>query len=406
MARVLGAAAVVAIAMTGCSEDSDRAAASSRTVADSAGIEIVTLSLDPMPVCDLSGATFRIGSLEGEGGTGLTQVQDVAVLQNGRIGVLDYQEAAVLLFDEDGSPAGRIGGRGDGPGELDRVWFLDVLPDGRVLVGDYLPFEWHFYAPDGGHLRSVVMSPRIMGRPDFAFPLGSAPEFVVQDVSGRQTDPTGRFTDETRHVVRYASTGEATDSLGQLYFRRTGFTDLENRMVDDALFGARASVFPVGDLVGYATGRDPEVRLLGPGGEPRRILRWPDRDREVRSDAVAAARRDMRSQLEEFLPPDRVDSFLVEQFDARDVEERFPAHGRVASGEDGGIWIERFIRPGSGDPPAWFVLEPSGSARCSIAIPPGLSPMYLSRTRLLGVEMDELRVPYVVGYDVLPPSGG
>lgn len=400
----LGAATVVAIAITGCSTDSEDPASSTRTVVDSAGVEVITLSLDPMPVCQLSDVTVRIGSIEGEGGTGLTQVQDVAVLHDGRIGVLDYQEAAVLLFEENGTPSGRIGRRGDGPGELDRVWFLDVLPDGQVLVGDYLPFAWHAYTPDGGHIRSVTMSPRVIGRPDFAFPLGATPEFVVQDVSGSNRNPNGGFTDETRHVIRYASTGEAIDSLGQFYFRRAGFTDPEIGMVEEALFAARGSVFPAGDLLGYASGRSPEIRLLGPGGAPRRIIRWTDEDREVHSDAVASAREDMRRRVEEFLPADRVDASM-ERFDAREVAERFPAHGRVASGVDGGIWIEEFARPGTGDPPAWFVLEPTGHPRCSIAMPPELTPMHMSRTRVLGVELDEIQVPYVVGYDVQPPSG-
>lgn len=399
-------AIVAAGLMASCFPVSDAPVPAARAVTDSAGIRIVRLSLESMPVCALSSGSLRIGSLEGAGGTGLTQVQDVDVLQDGRIGVLDYQEAAVLLFAEDGTPAGRIGGRGDGPGELDRVWFLDVLSDGRILVGDYLPFAWHLYRPDGRHLRTVVLSPEVRGRPDFAFPLGDRPDFVVQDVSGRPTDPTGRFTDETRHVIRYSYTGEAVDSLGQLYFRRTGFTDLENRMVEDALFGARGSVFPVGDLVGYASGRDPEVRLLEPGGAPLRIIRWPSGDREVRSAIVSAARAEMRSQLEGLLTDDRIDQYLMTSFDSREVAERLPAYGRVTSGEDGGIWIERFVRPGTIDPPEWFVLEPSGRVRCSLAMPTGFIPMHFSRTRLIGVELDELRVPYVVAHEVLPPRAG
>ncbi len=392
------------LVLVACGETSDASAPSVRTVTDSAGVEIVTLSLEGLPVCEVSDPTLRIGSLEGAGGTGLTAVQDVAVMADGRIGVLDYQEAAVLLFEEDGTPAGRIGGRGEGPGELDRVWFLDVLSDGRILVGDYLPFAWHLYAPDGTHLRSVQLSPRLMGRPDFAFPLGDASEFVVQDVSGGMIDPTGRFTDETRSVVRYASTGEAIDTVGDFYFRRAGYVDVEARMVDFALFGARGSVFPAGDLVGYASGRTPEIRLLGRDGNVRRILRWPDTDRVVGPGAVAAARADMRRQLEELLPADRVGEFLEARFDGREVAERFPAHERVLAGTDGGVWIEGFVRPGSDGPSEWFVIEPDGTPRCRVAMPSGLSPLHLSRTRLIGVELDELLVPYVVGYDVGPPS--
>ena len=62
-------------------------------------------------------------------------IRDVEVLSDGRVAVADQVTAQVFVFDSLGGIVHRLGGSGDGPGELRGIWNLFVCAGDTILVG-------------------------------------------------------------------------------------------------------------------------------------------------------------------------------------------------------------------------------------------------------------------------------
>jgi hypothetical protein len=78
----------------------------------------------------------RVGAADGVGPEVFGEIRGVAVLEDGRIAVLDYQAQEVRLFAADGSWLRTFGGKGAGPGELAAANGLLATADGHLLVHD------------------------------------------------------------------------------------------------------------------------------------------------------------------------------------------------------------------------------------------------------------------------------
>jgi peptidylglycine monooxygenase len=78
---------------------------------------------------------------------------DVAVGQDGDIYVADgYGNTMVHRFAADGQLKRSWGGLGSGPGQFTTPHGIDLLPDGRLLVGDRENDRVQVFSPDGHYL--------------------------------------------------------------------------------------------------------------------------------------------------------------------------------------------------------------------------------------------------------------
>ena len=144
------------------------AGAGSFTVsADSSGVRIVTS--DPLAstsVCPVSEAPrLAIGALDGADAELFHRIRGVARLSDGSIAVVDESSGEIRLFDSAGVHRRTMGGLGEGPGEFESPWLIWALPGDTLWVGDYRPWRFNVFGPDGRWARAVQPDPVFVNFP-------------------------------------------------------------------------------------------------------------------------------------------------------------------------------------------------------------------------------------------------
>lgn len=124
------------LAIAGCAHSVPPAALSA-TVADSAGISIITLA---RPLADI--ALGRAGAANDSGRMlfeldWLSHPVAVAFRRDGTIAVVDRTEWKVMVIDSTGKAADSLGRRGDGPGDLQDPAGVASLGDALVVLQSY-----------------------------------------------------------------------------------------------------------------------------------------------------------------------------------------------------------------------------------------------------------------------------
>lgn len=100
---------------------------------------------------------LRLGSVDTEGPELFAQVAAILTDERGRIYVLDYPTQEIRVFSAEGEFIRRIGGEGDGPGELVGVAGLDWGPDGNLWV--WGSRQYYVLDPEG---REIARHPRMV----------------------------------------------------------------------------------------------------------------------------------------------------------------------------------------------------------------------------------------------------
>jgi hypothetical protein len=77
------------------------------------------------------------------------EIGGVAVLSTGELWVGDSQSNLIQRYDQEGNFLGSLGGKGEGPGEFQKIWDLAGMPDGSVAVWDNYRNRVSIFHPDG-----------------------------------------------------------------------------------------------------------------------------------------------------------------------------------------------------------------------------------------------------------------
>lgn len=107
--------------------------------------------------------TLRIGESEGPDDYTFDDINVFTVDQTGAIYIFEVR-GELKKYSPSGEFVGVIGPRGKGPGEVDYVTGLAVLPDGRLVAYDPGNRRLNIYSPDG---RSIDHWPAPEGRPSY-----------------------------------------------------------------------------------------------------------------------------------------------------------------------------------------------------------------------------------------------
>ena len=401
---VVASGMLLHLVVASCSDASTDSTATSE-VTDSAGVRIAFTRLGPdAPACRAGGENVRIGSANGEDGTPLFDVNDVAILGDGRIVIVNRGTSQIKVFSQSGAPVGEFGRQGGGPDEFRNLWSVDVRGDDTLVVGDYRPWRFTFFTPDGTLIRRVELKPPEIERPNFAIPLEAGAGFVMEQPHVEAQD---EMVDRVVPLRLYGEDGVLRGAVGNFWLDRFGFLAKDIGYAGNPIFGARASFSHLrDDLILYGTGRYEQLEIWNTAGRLQRIVRWQSRERVVSPNDPDVWRRQRRNEIEARfeITPAMQPAIDAQIGDHLPVADLYPGHDRVVVTKEGDIWIQEYRRPLDDGPDRWWVFDTEGRFICSASLPTDFLMMAVANDRVVGVARDSLDVEYVVGYDVEYPT--
>ncbi len=400
-------------------------------------------TIDELPITSVE-RELRIGALD-DPDFAFTPVTAILVAPDGTIWTLHRQEPVLRRWGADGRPLGRVGRRGEGPGEFTTPFAMGTMGD-SLWVHDMGSQRFTRFTWDGTFLGTLPAPVDLGSRADAEvgqYPVRAGglladgtvhamtPGFSQDIVEGRLT--------RISHV-RQDADAQPLDTLVRVPVGKAstlGLTQETSGVFTAQPFGDAMMALPSPDgteLVlldrtaagapGPATFRVTRVAMLpsGIGHAPGDTVRVT----EVRYRAVPLRSAEVARELDRIT--DQLWSFMGERLGIsrsqmrRQVEEAAyvpatrPAAGRMIAGADGSTWVELLDEPaevagdlggeaGNAETPAtptrWLVLDAEGQAMRRVEVPPRVRPLAATVERFWGTETDELEVEYVVRYRIV-----
>lgn len=385
----------------GGSEHVDASAA----VRDSAGISIVEHELGVgVASCRIDSVPMlTIGTASGEPEYELHRVFGSTRLSDGRIVLVNQGTQELRYYDADGRFLQRAGRSGQGPGEFSNAFLIWPMPGDTVWVGNYDPWEFHVFGPDGKWARTVNPMPQYLNSPDVIAVLADGR--MVLSKGPWIGDGDGSFGVRNLTLVVHGPDGALRDSLGTYENGRWGQV---------APASARMWTYPLFESFVHATARGTRV-VIGHGGNPSlsvfegsdtlrltTVMRWTAGDRSVEQGDIDAERARTGEQYAD-MDESRRERLLEPLISGdRPVADQFPAFSGVEIGRDGRIWVREFRRPTGDQTQGWMVFDANGGFVCR-ATTPTLDEIHeFGADYVLGLERDELGVEQVVMFRIRP----
>lgn len=378
-------------------------------VRDSAGVTIVEHPSGAVEAAPRWGVApepeLDVGTLDGEPAYQFSRIVDAVTLSNGTVVMAHDDPPELRFYDADGTHLRTAGGEGEGPGEFQATGWLTRLPGDTLLVHDWRLNRVSRFGPDGEFLDServeTQLGGQVVGRLSDGSLVARASTFFGGE--GPPEDGTDR-----REIafLRFGADGALRDTVavrpGRAYYVATRG---EGFRVTSIPFSTapHAAVGP--DVVYSAHGGAWEIRVLGPDGGVRRIVRL---DRERRpltgadwSEAVEgrtgdvddpSARKQQERMYGKMPRPDRHPAL-----DAMEVDASGRLWVREAGGDD--------TSGGDDQEDRWLVFSPEGRLRAVARTPSRFRPLEIGRERMVGRWVDELSVHHLRVYELDRQAG-
>jgi hypothetical protein len=336
-------------------------------------------------------------------GTPEYQFQDVrgAVrLSDGIVVVADRGAQNLRWYDASGQHLSTAGRRGEGPGEFSGLLSVFTHRDTVVAFDERLQ-RVSVYSAAGEFVRSFQIPTR-PGDLKGVFGDGS---FLLGSVLGERIERAEGYLREMRATFHLGSSGEVLDTL-------PSFPNAEE-VIRSISSGGRTAVIsappPFGKRTVFAVHGDrfavgdqtrPQLRILGPAGEPLLSLDWEDSNRAV-TDRVLEEHQAYQLGLADGPEAERQTRQMLAE---ETYPDSLPAHGRILFDPDGNLWVEAYQLPGQGAIP-WTVYDPRGNQLGRVSVPERLIVYEVGREHVLGMSWDEFDVEYVHLYGLVEPGG-
>ena len=359
---------------------------------DSAGIQIVEAmrplwgdssrwSIDPEPLVDLA--------LSGSGPPHeFYRIRGLKQRLDGSFVVVNRGSQQVRLYSRAGDFLGALGGPGEGPGEFNNLWRVELVADtafaldtdGRVTV----------VGPDMVLVRTFELPHEVFEIHALGDGTLLAESYVVMELeeAGVQLirPPTA--------LVRFGLDGTWIDSIGV----RPGRESFELASEDDyisgpALFGKASKTTTLGLRVFYGSSDLMQVEELDPAGNLSRILRIPDYPLGLTAEQFDAERQAMYDAT---IPPGiPVPPRFRRVIESQAVAANRPAFSNMLVDVSGAIWLELYRGVSEQDrPQEWLVLEADGTWLGTVKVPDRFRITDITMETVLGVWRDDVDVEH------------
>jgi hypothetical protein len=399
--RVAILAAVLGAACSGGSGDT-----ATIMTRDSAGITIVENDIERMlATCRIDTIpAVSIGSVDGDENYELYRVFGASRLEDGRIVLVNQGSQQLRYYDAEGRFLMSAGRAGEGPGEFRDAFYLWVLPGDTIWVGDYRPWQFQVFSPEGEWVRTV--------RPTPEYPNPPGQLNVLDD--GRSILAERPFTAMRREfelreitVVIHGPDGQLRDTIGAWPDGRWGrVSDDPGALGMSALFDSYARMSAAGSrfIAGHSSAPSLSVFEADDSLRLDHIIRWTAGARDISADDVAAERQRIRDQYAETDPA--MQQRLVEPLvsDERPVAGRFPAFASLQIGRDGRAWVREYTRPRGPRGQRWMGFDARGRFLCTATMPDVDQVYEFGADYVLSLDRDANDVERVVLHNLRGPS--
>ena len=374
---------------------------------DSSGVAVVENDLPRLnEACAVSPApTVSIGAEDGDDTDVLHRVFGATRLTDGTIALVNGGTHEVRFFGGDGQFVRASGRQGRGPGEFSDAFYIHWLPGDTLYVGDYDPFQFLVFAPDGRWVRTVRPTPMYPNTPGTMNVLGDGRLMLAEEEAFQREDP-GSFRERTLTVVMHAAEGSLTDTIARMRNGRWGQSMLGPQypwlfplFESFAVMAARDERV----VLGHASNSELRVHRASAGYPVSLIIRWGAADRAVRSEDISAERARLAKQYESFPAQQRAVFADPLISDRRPVADSFPAFGRLRMGRDGRIWVREFPRPLDPAEHRWIAFAANGRFACRLVTPRFDDVLEFGADYLLAHQRDSLGVERVLQYSLTRP---
>lgn len=371
-------------------------------VSDSSGVALVSNDLTRLDAaCTVDAMPMlSVGTDDGDDEDVLHRVFGATRLTDGTIVLVNGGSQQIRFYTPQGRFLRAAGREGRGPGEFSDAFYIHWLPGDTLYVGDYRPFQFLVFGPDGNWVRTVRPTPLYPNSPGTMNVLRDG-RLVLGDQDVFTRDDPGAFRERTMSLMLHAADGSLTDTVARLPNGRWGQAEpgpqypwIFPLFESFAVMAARDDRI----VLGHASEAELRVHRAGAGLPVDRIIRWSVGDRAVRSEDISAERARYSAQYASVPAAQR--AVLVEPMlsEKRPVADRFPAFGRLRLARDGRIWVREFPRPQ--DPPEhrWLGFEPDGRFACRLVTPRYDDILEFGADYILTHERDTLGVERVRQY--------
>ena len=340
----------------------------------------------------------------------LVPIAALAVSSDGVIAFTQAQDGQVRFYAASGKPLGRLGRRGEGPGEFLNPYRLGWVAD-TLWVYDGRQRRISFVTPERTVARTLGNIPgAALPRPEDA---GRVPEFPFAFVSG--IAPDGSFLASMgfavnqpvpeeyrgRSVVGLLDQGGTVQEILSILPEEEGgsLTTPEGGSAS-VPFGNRPQVAfsPRGEMVAFAMasldGPDAGTFLLtaiSPAGDSIFSRRYELLLEPIPASVSDSARTALIDRLQRVGP-----SFVAAARDAF-IPGHYPPLEGLVIGMDGTLWVQK--RPMAAGVP-YLATEPNGEVIGALVLPGRSRIAAAQRDRIWVIERDSLNVESVVRYAV------
>ncbi len=331
---------------------------------DSAGVRIVTS--DPAnsdAVCSTSTEPVAIiGEDERDENQWFSTIRGAGRLSDASIVAVDRNSGEVRIYDSTGEHLRSTGRNGEGPGEFSNPFLLWITAGDTLWVGDYRPWRYNLFTPQGEFVRRVDLSPMLLNPPR------SGSGVLDNGYSVYTSSKTARREDfsvaDTAMVLVYDPEGDLVGNLARIPDRTGGTVREAEGFWLFPLFQSFARVDASGSTIVLGHGSAAEVRVLDDEFNLRLIVRWNESDREVTSADVRAWREDYIESRRQWGERDWGEFDDARVSPERPVADLFPAISSIRIGRDGRIWVSQYNRPRESR--GWLAFDSDGGFLCHL----------------------------------------
>jgi 6-bladed beta-propeller len=344
---------------------------------------------------------LTIGEVNGPDEYAFGRIADVDVNARGDLYVLDRQARLARVYGPDGRYRYRLGGTGEGPGELsEQVTTIRVDPSDSVAILDYWQRRLNVYAPTGDPARTVPLRLGHQGPYDF-HRVGDGRLLVRWFTYNVNAD--GRFVPWDALLV--SDGGESSfDTLMVFTYTPPTVGDMRGLLRPIFTNAAFYDVLADGRVIWSALEHD-QLTIHDQHGSLHRIVRheaWRRRalgadDRQALEAVYRAGADDPDAPL-----PDNIV-----------FPDSIPTITAIRASPDGGFWVQRMGPLADTEPDAlffsggllggsvWEVHDAAGAWYATVEVPRRFRVTRVRDSTVIGVQRDDLDVERVVVLRVL-----